>query len=106
MKNHTIRKYRCNPSKSDLGEAFKKGLTPTTTKGSKNGFYQLIQEQYMEDALLTAQQIMAHFGISKATFYRQKRNDPHFPMEIALSTRTIHYKESDVLKWIESKTGM
>jgi len=60
----------------------------------------------MKDALLTAQQIMAHCGISKATFYRQKRNDPHFLLEIALSTRTIRYKESDVLKWIESKTGM
>ena len=60
----------------------------------------------MEETLLTAQQIMAHCGISRATFYRQKRNDPHFPLGIALSTRTIRYKESDVLKWIESKTGI
>ena len=57
----------------------------------------------MNEPLMTADQITKMCGVSKASFYRMKKRDKKFPEALRITTKTIRYRQQDVIDWLNSK---
>ena len=57
----------------------------------------------MNEPLMTADQITKMCGFSKASFYRLKKSESNFPEELRITTKTIRYRQQDVIDWLNSK---
>jgi len=57
----------------------------------------------MNNRLLRLPEVLARTGLSRSTLYRLEA-DGQFPRRVKLGKRSVAFRESQLLEWIESRS--
>lgn len=58
-----------------------------------------LRTTYPDDRYLTDREVAKRYGVSRATIWRWRNNDPHFPQPIVVSPGTTRWALSCLLEW-------